>query len=115
MYKENTQVPDNFFLSEARGLSLLAELAPEELHVPRVHAVLPGGILMERLHNTASDPSLLRSFGRALALLHRESANKSAGLKQRTPLPFYGLGYDNYLGLTVPTEQSQRQLGQLLC
>ena len=90
VYKENRQVSDDFFLSEARGLLLLAELAPDELCIPQVHGVLPHGILMERLHSTASGGPLLRSFGSALALLHRQRADGGT----------YGLDQDNYLGLT---------------
>lgn len=97
VYKENHGVPDNFFPAEAQGLLMLAETSVPALHIPQVYAVLPEGILMEYLHTatpaSASTRAHSRTFGRALALFHKQSA-------EQPPAPCYGLEQDNYLGLT---------------
>ncbi len=121
LYKENRNVPRTFFAAEAQGLRLLAEHRVEGIHIPRVYAVLPHGILMEFLSHMPSSAQLSENFGRALASFHKKSAAQPPRLSNRrmgeqassadqppraaADQPLYGLDHNNYLGLTVQLNQ----------
>lgn len=78
----------HMFETEARGLALLREA--NQLRVPEVRAADRAGgsafLLMEYIEPGSPGPRFWEDFGSRLAALHR------------TPQPYFGLPFDNYIG-----------------
>ena len=72
--KRRSRVPADFFAAEARGLVALARSAT--LRVPHVFAVSERGIVIEDLGSGHATAAHWESAGRALAHLHRDSAEQ---------------------------------------
>ena len=77
---------------EAEGLKLLhsavAQLQCPALAVPEVLSVNAGELLMPEIHARPATPELMSALGEGLAQIHR------------LPQKHYGLGKDNYIGLS---------------
>lgn len=87
--KFNNQAPDDFFIKEAEGLSLLKSAA-SDLRIPDIVAVqdnadgVPGFLLMEYIESNSTGDS--EAFGAELARLHQTQSER------------FGLDSDNYIG-----------------
>ncbi len=84
--KTNHQTPPDMFVREAEGLRALE--TPDGLHIPQVYLVGETFILMEDLRPAARAHDYWVTFGRQLALLHRQTGGQ------------FGFEQSNYLGST---------------
>lgn len=82
--KTNGDADPEMFPAEARGLAWLGEAAA--LRVPRVLAVSPSFLALERITSARRRPDFDDVLGRGLAALHRSGA------------PGFGLDHDNFIG-----------------
>jgi fructosamine-3-kinase len=82
--KTNRDPDPAMFPAEARGLAWLAEAGA--LRVPRVLAVSPAFLALERIAGARRRPDFDEILGRGLAALHRFGA------------PGFGLDHDNFIG-----------------
>jgi fructosamine-3-kinase len=82
--KTNRDADPAMFPAEARGLAWLGEAGA--LRVPRVLAVSPAFLALERIAGARRRPDFDEILGRGLAALHRFGA------------PGFGLDHDNFIG-----------------
>jgi fructosamine-3-kinase len=82
--KTNRDAEPTMFPAESRGLAWLAEAGA--LRVPRVLAVSPAFLALERITSGRRRPDFDEALGRGLADLHRFGA------------PRFGLDHDNFIG-----------------
>src|SRR4051812_25352823 len=82
--KTNRDADPTMFPAESRGLAWLAEAGA--LRVPRVLAVSPAFLALERITSGRRRPDFDEALGRGLADLHRFGA------------PRFGLDHDNFIG-----------------
>ncbi|RDB06442.1 fructosamine kinase family protein [Runella aurantiaca] len=87
--KFNHAEKEDMFEKEASGLSLLRRT--NAIHIPEVHGYGKNGgrayLIQEFVENGGQHPDFWQTFGRSLAELHSHTQ------------PFFGLNFDNYLGL----------------
>jgi fructosamine-3-kinase len=82
--KTNGDADAAMFPAEARGLNWLREA--KALRVPRVLAVSPAFLALDRISSGRRRPDFVEALGRGLAALHRFGA------------PSFGLDHDNFIG-----------------
>ena len=104
MFLKHNSFDNDSLIKEAKGLILLKEsIAKTEactIKIPQIYSVKKDKLKLQKIESFKPSKALLEEFGLSLAMLHM--------LK----FPFYGLEYDNYIGLSVQKNRKTINWGE---